>query len=706
LACLSGTFVQARDWESLHRAVAETTPEAAGPEAATGEAAEADVPRAVADDPGYAGTALALLRAGVPQAIAMRYEVGDAYARDLARDFYQGLLADQAPKAPAQALALARSELLRQHAAEHGAVDHATPLVFGRDLPPLTPPPGRSPQLDERRPQPQPLLPGGSTELDRPAAFVGRGRPLTELRARWLDRLAMGAPAVAVVQGLAGPLLDELLAADLLTPDDGAVAFHELVKERATAWIEAHPAERGAREEPEVWRAYGERYQAAFEALTSAGTPGARERAAEAGRRGLAYIIRARAFGELTGFASALVTGTRDPSLLRAVIAELEAVADQVPPGRDRWSLRANLADAFRMAGRPDAALALYEQAAVEAEVAEHWADVGWICGNWANALQNVGRLDAARTTYERSADALSRAGSPRVHVVGSELEALRIDVMQGDAERALPEIERRLDEVRGWWRRRREGETVPEAPDAVLLGRVLVSGLDIARQANLALKRWQPCLDLLEEIEATDRSLGEGEHELARTRFNRYGPLLRLGRFDEAQHLLQGCLQVFRQVDDLTNQSKALSALADLWDERGDRGQAVALERQALAVRNRLPDLADRSISHGNLSNYLDRLGERPEAARHMLAAIVYLVVIRHQEHLNIVLSNLGIHMSRAAASGSRYDLPPLAELLERPDLEALRQVLTDGGVNIEALQAQLDALVEEVRQEAGMDA
>jgi hypothetical protein len=39
----------------------------------------------VAEEPGYAGTALALLRAGVPQAIAMRYEVGDAYARDLAR---------------------------------------------------------------------------------------------------------------------------------------------------------------------------------------------------------------------------------------------------------------------------------------------------------------------------------------------------------------------------------------------------------------------------------------------------------------------------------------------------------------------------------------------------------------------------------------------------------------------------------------------
>jgi tetratricopeptide (TPR) repeat protein len=255
---------------------------------------------------------------------------------------------------------------------------------------------------------------------------------------------------------------------------------------------------------------------------------------------------------------------------------------------------------------------------------------------------------------------------------------------------------------VRGWWRRRREGETVPEAPDAVLLGRVLVSGLDIARQANLALKRWQPCLDLLEEIEATDRSLGEGEHELARTRFNRYGPLLRLGRFDEAQHLLQDCLQVFRQVDDPTMQSKALSALADLWDERGDRGQAVALQRQALAIRNRLPDLADRSISHGNLSNYLDRLGERPEAARHMLAAIVYDLVIDQCQLLRIYRNNLGILMRRAAAKEKRYELPRLADLLERPEFAALRQVLTNGGVDLEQLQEAIDTLVEQVRKQA----
>ncbi len=230
---------------------------------------------------------------------------------------------------------------------------------------------------------------------------------------------------------------------------------------------------------------------------------------------------------------------------------------------------------------------------------------------------------------------------------------------MQGGAETALPEIESRLQEVRAWWQRHRAGEPVPEAPDPALLARALISGLDIARAANLALERWEACLGVLTESEETMRALGEGEHTLARTRFNRYGPLLRLGRLEEAQRVLESCLVVFRGAGDLPNESKALSALADLWDERGDPEQAAGLERQALAVRNRLSDLEYRSISHGNLANYLDRLGAAEEAARHRLAAIVYDLVTGLGSASATDLRNLAIDMRRAAASGECYELP-----------------------------------------------
>ncbi|MCX4239013.1 hypothetical protein, partial [Paraliomyxa miuraensis] len=112
-----------------------------------------------------------------------------------------------------------------------------------------------------------------------------------------------------------------------------------------------------------------------------------------------------------------------------------------------------------------------------------------------------------------------------------------------GHAAQVLGDIEARLEQVRGWWKAHAEGKPVPEAPDRDFLGRALVGGLDIAEDANRALERWQGCLDLLEETERTKRERGESQHELACTRFNTYGPLLSLGRLEEAQRVLEGCL-------------------------------------------------------------------------------------------------------------------------------------------------------------------
>jgi hypothetical protein len=191
-ACLSGALVGVRDWAALAAVLRDG-------DAATRKAEPEDLGEAIAGQPGYTGTALALLGAGVPQVVAMRYEVGDAYARDLAGLFYRRLLADSNSKDPASALALARRELLDQPASSYHPVDHATPLLFGGALGPLSVPRGRSAALASRRPQPQPLLPG-SHELDRPAELVGRGEPLSRLR----ECLEEGNPPVVLVQGLAG----------------------------------------------------------------------------------------------------------------------------------------------------------------------------------------------------------------------------------------------------------------------------------------------------------------------------------------------------------------------------------------------------------------------------------------------------------------------------------------------------------------------
>ncbi|MCP4104201.1 MAG: CHAT domain-containing protein, partial [Desulfobacteraceae bacterium] len=982
-ACLSGTFVHVEDWASLQAVLLGKKPD---PEVRESK----EINQVLHEQTGYTGTALDLLRSGVPQVAAMRYRVGDDYARELAWWFYKRLFADTGKPSADGALALARTDLLqdRAKAVNLGAVNHATPLMFGQEGRLTDPVSGRSRQMDKLRPMPQPLLSGNNRELDCPGHFVGRTREMTMLNTQWLSP---GSPGAALIQGLAGlgktvmaaeavhlwhprfdwvlafqakpveiqadeffrhihsqlslfsnayfdktsasvymqvyfppdsrlkgearyermrvnlvealrdeavllvldnfetnldtvakgsdcpckdpqwdmiletlagelpetrsrllvtsrhrpsalsgeaarclwiplgplpmgeaalfvrshpdlskllfsgddglalvnrllmttrghplimnrlgalardkaalsqamdrlqkegfqtmpdlfaknlsdqekqkervyledvatgsvdllierhsseargllwvvtlanepvslelirgvwsgqtvedesleqlrtilksahmlpdeekeeldgllagippemremlekdteepdvppvePLLEELHISGLLSQEESATYFfHELVRERIGKWMEKHPGEQGSRTREQVWIAFGERYSAEFNWLQTAGVKGAIEAASEAGRRALVYMVRAKAFDRLREFASDLVTGTRDPALLRHVIAELETVADQVPPGENRWSFRTYLADALDSSGQPDKSLALYEQAADDAEGAENWSDVGAICGNWANALGDVGRLDEAKAMNLKSADAERKADSPQVKVIGSELEVFRIDVMQGRAKEALPEIEKRVNEVRGWYQRHKQGETTPEAPEPVILGRAFVSGLDIAKGANLQLEQWETCIELLKEIEKTQGEMGHSRQEQYRTRFNQCGPLMKLGRLDEAQKVAEEHLAVSREADNLASQSKALSALADIWDERGDMEQAIALERKSLSVTNQLPDPMDRASSHNNLSNYLEKANRKDESVRHQLAAGIYFLVSGHGEH------------------------------------------------------------------------
>jgi hypothetical protein len=65
----------------------------------------------------------------------------------------------------------------------------------------------------------------------------------------------------------------------------------------------------------------------------------------------------------------------------------------------------------------------------LSSESRQAWADLAWISGNWANALRYCGNLDAARQRQIESAEAEENAGNPAINVVGSELEALRIDI-------------------------------------------------------------------------------------------------------------------------------------------------------------------------------------------------------------------------------------------------------------------------------------
>jgi hypothetical protein len=194
-ACFSGA-VNVKNWQEFQAALA-------GAKLGHKQVGHRKLPDLLASQTGYTGTALELLKAGVPQVVAMRYEVGDDYAHELACLFYKHLLADPAGHTAEKALSLARGELVRVPDPARGfhPVDHATPLLFGHLQRAFRPKEKRSSQHAHRRPKPQPLLPGGSRELDMPTNFVGRNSELSRLAGSWLPGHQT---AVALIQGLAG----------------------------------------------------------------------------------------------------------------------------------------------------------------------------------------------------------------------------------------------------------------------------------------------------------------------------------------------------------------------------------------------------------------------------------------------------------------------------------------------------------------------
>ena len=352
----------------------------------------------------------------------------------------------------------------------------------------------------------------------------------------------------------------------------------------------------------------------------------------------MVYCVQAGAWDRLGNFAGHIVTSSGDPRLMVELLPHLEAAAQSAPEGKPRWSCLCYLADALMTAGRPDASLPFYEQAAIQSRTAaeaggelgrQAWADVRWITANWACALATNGEPDNARRRHIESAEAAKRVGVAAIYFMGSELEVLRIDIQQGRAAQALPEVETRLAQVELWWRQHCAGEPVREAPDPEFLARAFIGALQAAMDAHVAQKDWKPALRRVDAVLEVKRALKRPTEDIANDRVNCANVLGRLGRYPEARAELEYCLQAFQ--NDPANRANVLSSLAILFDEQGDVAQAITQQRRALALSEALPDPQDRATSHNNLAGYLDLSGmpsALDEAARHQLAALVYQLV------------------------------------------------------------------------------
>jgi tetratricopeptide (TPR) repeat protein len=229
------------------------------------------------------------------------------------------------------------------------------------------------------------------------------------------------------------------------------------------------------------------------------------------------------------------------------------------------------------------------------------------------------GRLAEALTLAGQMAGYTRQAGLGPWTQLSDEVCRLQILNAMGQAGRVLAEVERLRDRL----------QTLPAPPgpnETVSPWNVREALLDTGNDAARQLGRWEEALDLSAAQIASMRGRRATAADVARSRFNDYWPLLRLGRTGEALDLLLDCRQVFQDANDIEALGKALSALAEIEDERGHGDAAIRMERDALRYKYFAGDMIGIADSYHNFGNYL-RLHARqpaPALACHLAAALI----------------------------------------------------------------------------------
>jgi tetratricopeptide (TPR) repeat protein len=183
----------------------------------------------------------------------------------------------------------------------------------------------------------------------------------------------------------------------------------------------------------------------------------------------------------------------------------------------------------------------------------------------------------------------------------------------------------------------------------------------------------------------------------VARTTFNAYGSLIRLGRLGEAHALLLECQQIYSQEKDLRHLGMVFSARADLEDELGHQAEAIELEERALRYSYLAGDVAGIAVSHFNLALYLGSAHRRQDALPHRLAAAL-IDFQTESGQLPSTLAALGRALAETAAPTSFVDVCAAVKQVEGVRFRELFAALPQRAASADDALAQVLELATQV--------
>lgn len=338
---------------------------------------------------------------------------------------------------------------------------------------------------------------------------------------------------------------------------------------------------------------------------------------ARAGLAAFPYLARLGEWEDASKMLEQVLRQDRSPDTIASMLPLAQRIA-AATAGTDRELVHRGLvAEVLLADGRIDEAEALLREVIGRAAERSEFALASSASGNLANLLRDTGRLTLALQVVEHKSEYTRLAGHGPWTQLANEGRRLQILNALGKATEVLIWVTELLTRV----------QNMPDPPEdndwSINTYNTRESVLDIGRSAASALGEWQRALDLNAEQLQLEQDRGATPLEHARTRFNDYGPLLRLQRYDEADQLLHHCREIFEQANAVAELGAVFSALADLKSHLGQYDAAKRFEEAALRYRYTVVGPAAVAISHFNLANYLSRLGSDPhDVLEHRLAA------------------------------------------------------------------------------------
>ncbi|HTW27593.1 MAG TPA: hypothetical protein VME92_10730 [Acetobacteraceae bacterium] len=438
------------------------------------------------------------------------------------------------------------------------------------------------------------------------------------IRVNWSDvwqRLGRPAPAPEFA-----PLLAQLVSAGLVDrqatgegEDDFTVGIHPGVAEagRGASGPDLQPAV--DQELAATWR---QNMQWAWKAHGQQRTGAAIVRA---GLSGFPYLARLGAWNDAAVLLDHTVTLDASPATVAAVLPLARRLAEGASGTGRETQYSGLLAGVLLAAGRLDEAEAMLRETIALAAGHGDFSTASVVSGDLANLLREWGRPDQALQVVEQKAEYTRQAG----HGPWSQLldEGMRLQVLNQLGQHRLV-----LDRVTTLRAQMCDLPNPPGENDwASNAWNVRETLLDVGSGAALRLGEWEQALELNAAALRSEMDRGASQLQLARGWFNDYGPLLGLGRHDDARALLQRCRAVFEQVNAVSELGAIFSALGDLESGLGHHDTARRFEETALRYRYVAGTPQEVRTSHFNLANYLIRTGaDWRNVLTHRLAAIL----------------------------------------------------------------------------------